>query len=412
MHVLWTQPVPCADSGSVCMDMVSYPAPVPMDVKEEAQRANIHDLAPGTHRKMAVNSSTARRQRRRRATERAAEMARLSGSATARAGPACPQASPASAPSPEASASDSSHAPTCAAEGSEVQGLMAQLTAGGEERSAAIFALRGCVWHLSRGPLGCRVVQLALEVASSSDAKALVEELHGHVEEAMYSPHANFVLQKVIEALPASVASFISQELAGKAVIAARHRYGCRILCRLLEHSLGTATALIDEFLEHAEGLCRHTFGHYVMKAVLEHGTVEQKHRVARAIWAGPSSLSTGHSSSRAGTGLVRNAMHRNASYVTEKVLEQGSAEDVATLARALAHSKNVQALGQSPHGCHVVKAMLRIPEMEQMVQAALLLNGEHLRATKYGSKLMQELGQSSPTIDGESGFHLGAAAA
>lgn len=43
---------------------------------------------------------------------------------------------------------------------------------------------------------GCRLVQLALETGCH-EAALLTRELHGHVQEAAVSPHANYVIQKV-----------------------------------------------------------------------------------------------------------------------------------------------------------------------------------------------------------------------
>ena len=57
--------------------------------------------------------------------------------------------------------------------------------------------LKGHVWDLSCHPTGCRLVQLALENAKQRQASELGSELKGHVQEAMASPHANYVVQKI-----------------------------------------------------------------------------------------------------------------------------------------------------------------------------------------------------------------------
>ena len=59
--------------------------------------------------------------------------------------------------------------------------------------SQAIEALQGHVWDLSRHPVGCRLVQLALERGNQQEAASLASELKTHVQEAMTSPHANYV---------------------------------------------------------------------------------------------------------------------------------------------------------------------------------------------------------------------------
>merc|ERR1712242_555072 len=89
-----------------------------------------------------------------------------------------------------------------------------------------------------------------------------------------------------VEVLPMSQVSFVPEELRGMGLEVARHRYGCRIFCRLLEHSADhpEPAALIEEVLQDAIGLCRHSFGHYVVQSILEHGTTEQKQHIVDAL--------------------------------------------------------------------------------------------------------------------------------
>ena len=122
--------------------------------------------------------------------------------------------------------------------------------------SSAVEALTGHVWDLSRHPLGCRLIQLALERGSQKEAKALATELCGHVVEAMTSPHANYVLQKIVTQLTWQTCGFVAAELQDSASHLARHRFGCRIFCRLIEfHAEHEATkALVEEVLLEARG--------------------------------------------------------------------------------------------------------------------------------------------------------------
>ncbi|CAE8677151.1 unnamed protein product [Polarella glacialis] len=141
--------------------------------------------------------------------------------------------------------------------------LRAQLEAGGSDAASAVSALQANVWALAQDPQGCRLVQLALEKADIRVGKALALELLGHVREAATSPHANFVLQKVVTQLSPSTASFISEELLGNAARFARHPLGCRIICRLLEFCSAEESTqlLVDEQVpSEALELCRHSF--------------------------------------------------------------------------------------------------------------------------------------------------------
>lgn len=134
------------------------------------------------------------------------------------------------------------------------------------------------------------MVQLALQVADQQEAAALAGELRGLVRTAISSPHGNYVIAKVIEVLPPPLASFVVDELMGFAGKMARHRFGCRIFCRLLEHhtmSHGAnpqTCALVDELLDEAEELCRHTYAHHVIQSVLEHGLPKHHFRIMAAL--------------------------------------------------------------------------------------------------------------------------------
>jgi len=259
--------------------------------------------------------------------------------------------------------------------------LFQSLEAGGTLRSQALESLRGSVHRRSFASVGCRVVQLALKVADRRCAAALVQELHGAVLEAVASPHANFVIQGVIEQMPMEVVSFIVIEITGKAVQVARHRFGCRILCRLLEHSPSDGTSihvLVNEILENPLDMCRHTYAHHVVNSILEHGLPEQRQRISDAIK----------------TDLVVHACGRNTSYVVEKLLIYGNVKDQEEFTASLGCLENLILLGQHECGSFVVRSLARMPERfskEIMEQARA--SAELLAKTKHGRRLLQDLG-------------------
>ncbi|CAE7336296.1 APUM5, partial [Symbiodinium natans] len=232
--------------------------------------------------------------------------------------------------------------------------LRQQLQAGGDCLSLAMSEISGKVWPLSRDANGCRVVQMAMEKASNGAAKDLAAELHGHVREAAVSPHANYVIQKVITQLSPATSSFIGEELLGNAARFARHRFGCRIMCRLLEHcsSQEGTFKLIDEVLEdpsEALDLCRHNFGHHVVQSVLEHGDARYKELIAEVLR---------HD-------LLGNASHRSASYVVESALSHCLEKDQQALLQQLSHPNMVAELAQARYGFYVAKTLLQRPEVD-----------------------------------------------
>eukprot|EP00406_Dinophysis_acuminata_P033195 CAMPEP_0179362814 /NCGR_PEP_ID=MMETSP0797-20121207/81202_1 /TAXON_ID=47934 /ORGANISM="Dinophysis acuminata, Strain DAEP01" /LENGTH=321 /DNA_ID=CAMNT_0021078243 /DNA_START=1 /DNA_END=963 /DNA_ORIENTATION=+ len=98
------------------------------------------------------------------------------------------------------------------------------------ERNAVLEQVIEKTWVMAIMRHGCHVVQAALDVASAPKQLALAGALKGHVWEALKSPHANHVLQRCIAVLPPGQIDFILNELQGRAVDAARHHFGCRIL--------------------------------------------------------------------------------------------------------------------------------------------------------------------------------------
>jgi len=251
-----------------------------------------------------------------------------------------------------------------------------------EQRSEAIANISGFIRQLSFSAAGCRLVQQALQTVDVSTGSELVKELHDEVREALQSPHANYVIQKVIEVMPLAQSSFIAKEIQGIGAQVARHRYGCRILCRLMEHASvePSTTELMTEVLEDAGGLCRHSFGHHVIQSILEHGSLEQKQQIIEAL----------------SSDLPRNARNRNASYVLERVFVHCNLDHQRDLLRKLlAAGHEMWALLARNHlGAHVAKSLSKFPDdiSLQALSEIQLATGK-LQGTRHGKRLLKDLG-------------------
>lgn len=247
-----------------------------------------------------------------------------------------------------------------------------------EEQHTALASLRGRVLELSFQPQGCRVIQFALQVASLGQGEELVKELHGQVRNAIESPHANHVVQKVVEVMPSARTIFVPKELLGIAVYTASHRFGCRIFCRLIEHSdTVESTALIDEILEHVDEVCRSGFGRHVMCHLMEHGSSQHKKRIVAALLSG---------------GLLRYARHRNASYVLEQVLAfADKADQILVAGELLRDPENVPIMAASQCGCHVVRALITSSGLSRVALAHLHNAAARLEGSRSGRCLLEE---------------------
>lgn len=124
---------------------------------------------------------------------------------------------------------------------------------------------------------GCRVVQKALEVGGNEARDIIWSELKSRVAELYESPNGNHVLQNIIKNLSAQRNSEVISALRQRgAVTVAKHRYGCRVLCRLIEQCDDTDAqsefrSLLDELIPEMSVLARHEFGTFVVQTMLEY---------------------------------------------------------------------------------------------------------------------------------------------
>jgi len=117
-------------------------------------------------------------------------------------------------------------------------------------------------------------------------------ELKGHVCEMVASPHANHVLQRLIELLPPSFVTFVLEEMAARwsPDYVAKHKFGCRVFERILDHfpvSAGSCAPLasfLDKLLENAEAHCFHAMATFIMQHLLEHGSEKHKAAIVAAL--------------------------------------------------------------------------------------------------------------------------------
>merc|ERR1719375_2805878 len=257
--------------------------------------------------------------------------------------------------------------------------MMTQLDASGEQQRCAMAALRGHFARAAFDPQGCRVAQVALDVAGGEELVQLTSELRGTVRKALESPHANFVVQKMVQVMPPAQVQFVVEELRGVAVQTALHCFGCRVICRLLEHCPHRQTEhLVDEVLREGAVLCKDTFGNHVVRHILEHGAPEQRRVVARVLLKD----------------LLHLASHRCASCVVEKALSHCAAEESGDLARALMHDGDTLAqLGCSRYGSYVVRALLDHAQVDAAEARSLLRSvSPRLRQCRFGERLLEDL--------------------
>jgi len=265
------------------------------------------------------------------------------------------------------------------------QELGEKLKSSGAQKSEAMLIVKGWASYLSFDAAGCRVVQAALSTASLDDASEIASGLRFHIRAAVVCPHANHVVQKVVELLPPSHTEFVVEELRDVVLEMACHSYACRILCRLLEYQAATpqTISLINDLLKHASELLNDMYCHYVLELTLEHGSHEQRSTIVTAIL--PKLQSVTHQS--------------HANHVLITALRFCCDADREALVDGLLQSGEVALLAMHKHGCKVVQELLWVPEQEaKPVVAQLLLWEKQLEQSKYGMRVLQDL-KSHPKL-------------
>jgi len=182
------------------------------------------------------------------------------------------------------------------------------------------------------------------------------------------------VLQKCIGVLRPQESQFIIDELRLAGISkAARHRFGCRVLQRLLEHC--TAQQLqevVEELLLDASVLCNHIYGHYVLQHLLEHGSDSQVQRLSLILIGQMPAVAT----DIYGVAVVGTA------------LSQAGPEEQASLVSILLSTPGLLlSMASSRHG-HLAAKQALVHAQEKERRAALLelaARQESLKSSRYG---------------------------
>eukprot|EP00930_Biecheleria_cincta_P096457 TRINITY_DN88301_c0_g1_i1.p1 TRINITY_DN88301_c0_g1~~TRINITY_DN88301_c0_g1_i1.p1 ORF type:complete len:290 (-),score=43.66 TRINITY_DN88301_c0_g1_i1:569-1417(-) len=248
--------------------------------------------------------------------------------------------------------------------------------------SGLFGSLQGQVLHLALDPRGCRIVQRALELADHPWQVCLVQELQGHVREALESPHANHVLQRAIELMRPISLQFMLKELQswGRPASLARHRYGCRILERLIEHFPPDWLApMVNEVLKDSQDLCRHVYGNFVMQHLLEHGERNHRRQIVDMILVD----------------VTTTAASQHGCGVLDKALSYASQEDQQRLARRVLEEDGLLAMMANLRGGFAAtQRLFKVADGQQLEEAREQIRrcATDIARSKHGRALVSML--------------------
>lgn len=248
-------------------------------------------------------------------------------------------------------------------------------------RSRMVQWLAEAAVPLSLSKHGCRLMQVAIEVASGTGRERLVNQLRDSVCDLYKSPHGNHVLCKLIEVLPAASVGFVLDAICGKATSVAKHRFGCRVLERLIEHCTESQlTPLIEELVQEAEPLSRHEYGNFVVQHLLEYFPATRSGIMARLL----ASLST-LAMHRAGCHVVVHALHHCSPAEHRAMLERLMSSDEAPALLA--------EIACSRFGSLVVEELADVPACVTEARSALTYALPHIVQTECGLRVAQRFG-------------------
>jgi len=239
------------------------------------------------------------------------------------------------------------------------------------------------VFVLATTPKGTRYVQEAFKSADRNACLKMAFALKGHIWDLLKCRFGNYALQELIKnARPADLQCVIDELLTagnGSAVKAARDKYGCRILQRLLEHCPPKqVSAIIESLLAETVSLATHQFGMFSLQHLLEHGPADVKSQIMETLTQNVVTIGT----SMCGAAVLHKAMEKNADAdpAAQMKLAQTLAMDRELLCK----------MGCTRHGHPAVKQALELLDPSQRQDPVYFLFGkqETLSKSRYGRLL------------------------
>jgi pumilio RNA-binding family len=146
-----------------------------------------------------------------------------------------------------------------------------------EERTRLIAQLVGQIHLLSTHPYGCRVIQRLIDCSPS--ISFIFEEIKGDLFDLIEDQNGNHVIQKCIE--KSSDRSVIMNHFVENSMLLSTHKYGCRVIQRMLECcSRSEIKTIVSILTRNIETLVNDQYGNYVIQHVLAIGGEDERNEI------------------------------------------------------------------------------------------------------------------------------------
>jgi len=275
-----------------------------------------------------------------------------------------------------------------------------------------VFKELGDVWEASRNASGCWVVQKLFQICCKEDVTRMLDQFKGRIWEALEDLHANHVLSAMCDWSEGRRLIIFECDTTARPQPAnphdpkkeqlylATHRFGCRILPRILEHDGKTdyVMAFIEKVLDQSQesrthnqnvpehtnfDLCSSKYGHHVARSILEKGAPRHQNKIACMLK----------------DKLMDMAKNRHATYVIEDVLEYCEFKDKEEIIGELIKKENIMQLARNQFGSFVVSNLAQVKhdeDLEMMNQAEREVEMQNAQLMKGAMQVVKRVLQEN----------------
>lgn len=239
-----------------------------------------------------------------------------------------------------------------------------------------------------------------LEIGSRDQQAAIVHRLvQEDVRALVNDPHANHVMQCLVETQSSASMDFVVQYFLRCAVESSTDRYASRVLLKFIEHGATEAVSkVLCDILPKVSYLIDDQFGNYVVQAILTFGTHAEVRAAITALFGSFTSMSMRKFASNVVETTLRVATAEERVQIISEVLDGAS----FTLDKELGDSKEAEglrgvavsplvAIMVHPYGNYVVQRMLEYgsPEQQDKIVGRITALAAGLEKGKFGKYLL-----------------------
>ncbi|KAK3397282.1 armadillo-type protein [Sordaria brevicollis] len=249
-----------------------------------------------------------------------------------------------------------------------------------DERTVLIRNATSDMVRIALNAHGTRALQKMIDsVSSPVQINLIIEALRNRVVELIQDLNGNHVIQKCLNKLNATDASFIFDAVGQNCVEVGTHRHGCCVLQRCIDHADGAKkTWLIERITANAVTLVQDPFGNYVVQYIIDLNEPSFTEPLVGQFLGRIPQLSK----------------HKFSSNVVEKCLRCSSPNSKDKIVSEIMAQNEIKQLMQDSYGNYVVQTALdyATPSMKHQLVEAIRPHLPAVRATPYGRRIQAKV--------------------